>query len=206
MLTLIKSNNSDLEEYEKLEIENVTSIKESDLPPEFSDESFKVVDEFIRKTIDFDYEIVVYFDYITGKILKCKVGDDNSVKLEFNEKEFEGHHVASIHNHTKEMYTPPSEKNFGIFSRDWEEYELIAGNGVLWILKGKIKDMKLNLELKIISGLYFKIALNEAHLSNNNIRKIEDRCDKIYGELLSKYINDKNLNSIQLTKKEYNHD
>lgn len=36
--------------------------KKSDLAPEFSDKSFEVVDEFIRKTIDLDYKILLYFD------------------------------------------------------------------------------------------------------------------------------------------------
>lgn len=55
--------------------------KKSDLPHEFSDKSFEVVDEFIRKTIDLDYKILLYFDYITGKILRCKIGNKTNVKL-----------------------------------------------------------------------------------------------------------------------------
>ncbi len=46
------------------------------------------------------------------------------------------------------MYTPPSDKNFGIFSRKWEEYELIAANKCLWILKGKYVDLNLVKELR----------------------------------------------------------
>lgn len=42
------------------------------LPSEFSDEAFKVVDEFIRKRIDLNYEIVIFFDYITEKYLNAK--------------------------------------------------------------------------------------------------------------------------------------
>ena len=55
-----------------LKIKDVPSIKRTDLPSEFSDEAFKIVDEFIRKTIDLNYEILIYFDYVEGKILKCK--------------------------------------------------------------------------------------------------------------------------------------
>ena len=58
------------------------------------------------------------------------------------------------------MYTPPSYKNFGIFLRDFEEYELIAGWNGLWILKGKLIDEKLNLELNIISKSLFSLAWN----------------------------------------------
>lgn len=56
-------NDSDFEKYQKLEVKNVASIKKSDLPSEFSDEAFWTVDEFIRKTRDIDYEILLFFDY-----------------------------------------------------------------------------------------------------------------------------------------------
>ena len=88
----------------------------------------------------------MYFDYITGEILKCKIGSETKVELKFEENEFNGKHVASIHNHTKDMYTPPSDKNFAIFSRKWEDYELIAGINGLWILKAKpVLNMCVNL-------------------------------------------------------------
>lgn len=83
---------------------------------------------------------------------------------------------------------------------------MIAAKDCLWILKGKINDETLTFELKLISKIYFKIALTEARSKFDNIQKIDDECDEIYGKLLSKYINDKKLNSIQLTKKEYHHD
>ena len=92
---------NDCETYEKLEIKDVPSIDKSDLPEEFSDEAFKVVDEFIRKTIDIDYEILLFFDFITGEILRCKIGTERTVKLQFEDNEFDGKHVASIHNHGK---------------------------------------------------------------------------------------------------------
>ena len=71
LLALIFDSQSYLEEYEKLKIENVPSIKREDLPEEFNDVAFKTVDEFIRKTRNLDYEIMIYFDYMTGEILKC---------------------------------------------------------------------------------------------------------------------------------------
>lgn len=162
----------------------------------------------LKKTIDLDYEVLIYFDYITGEILDCKIGTNKNVKLKLEEKKFKGKHIASIHNHTKDMYTPPSDKNFGIFLRKWEDYELIAGTDGLWILKGKLKDERLAFELKIISSLLFKIALYDSNSNNNqkNIETIEDECDKTYGKLLSNYINDKNINEIQLMKKEFNND
>ena len=50
---------SDLNIYQKLEIKNVSSINHNDLPSEFSEKAFKTVDEFIRKTRNLDYEIVL---------------------------------------------------------------------------------------------------------------------------------------------------
>ena len=44
-------------------------------------------------------------------------------------------HVASIHNHPEVLLSPPSSKNFGIFKRAFEDYELIAGFDSFWILK-----------------------------------------------------------------------
>ena len=157
---IIDIDENDCEKYKKLKIKNIASIKKSDLPQEFSDEAFKIVDEFIRKTIDLNYEILLYFDYITGEIIKCKIGSQSNVKIAYNDEEFKGKHIASIHNHTKDMYTPPSDKNFGIFLRKWEEYELIAGWNGLWILKGKLTDEKLNYELNLISKSLFNLAWN----------------------------------------------
>lgn len=197
---------SDCEKYEKLEIKDVSSIKKSDLPPEFSDEAFRVVDEFIRKTIDLDYEILLYFDYVTGEILRFKIGTEINVKLQFEDEEFEGKHVASIHNHTKDMYSPPSDKNFGIFLREWEEYELIAANNCLWILKAKIKDEKLFDELRKESKMLFSSSLRYYLKRYSSSNTAYNKCDELYGKRLSNYINNKNIKDIQLSKKEYYYD
>ena len=202
----IEDNETDFEKYKKLELNDGPSIRKSDLPKDFSNKAFEIVDEFIKKIADLDYEILIFFDYMTGEILKCKRGGENNVEIDFENEEFNGKHVASIHNHTKEMYTLPSDKNFGILSREWEEYELIACINCIWILKGKIKDEKLTFELKIISNVLFNIALENATKIYRNQTEIDDKCDEQYGNLLSKYINDKNISKIQLEKKEYNHD
>ena len=201
LFTLI--GKTDCETYKKLKRKSAPSIKKSDLPCEFSDEAFKVVNEFIRKTIDLNFEILVYFDYITGEILKCKIGNKTKVKVKFKEEEFENHKVASIHNHTKNMYTPPSEKNFGIFSREWEDYELIAGKNCLWILKAKIKDDKLTFKLKMNSKILFNMVLDYYSKSNENDDKINDKIDEEYGKILTNYINNKNINKIQIIKRNY---
>ncbi len=194
---------SECEKYRKLKIKDVSSIKQSDLPQEFSDNAFKVVDDFIRKTINLDYEILLYFDYTTGEILRCAIGEKTTVELEFEYDEFDGKHVASIHNHTKDMYTPPSDKNFGIFLRQWEDYELIAAHNGLWILKGKLKDEKLNFELKINSQTLFNMVFDYYSKKCENINERNDEIDREYGKLLSKYINNKIIKEIQLEKKEY---
>lgn len=197
---------NDCEKYKKLKINEVPSIKKSDLPSEFCDEAFKIVDEFIRKTHDLDYEILLYFDYIPGKIINCKIGTASKVELEFDDETFRGKHVASIHNHTKDMYSSPSDKNFGIFSREWEKYELISGIDGLWILKGKIKDKKLTFELKTNSKILFRMVLDYYSKRCKNINERNEKIDEEYGKLLSNYINNKNINEIQLQKKVYNND
>ena len=180
-------------------------LKNQILPPEFSEDASKVVNDFIGKTINLNYEIALYFDYTTGEILKCKIGSETKVELKFEENEFNGKHIASIHNHTKDMYTPPSDKNFAIFSWKWEDYELIAGINGLWILKGKLKDDKLTFELKTNSLILFRMVL-DYYSTYSDIQKRNDKIDEEYGKLLSNYLNHKNIKEIQLNKKEYNYD
>ena len=126
---------SDFEEYEKLEKRDVSIIKKEDLPAEFSDEAYDTVVDFIRKTRCLNHEWVIFFDYVTGEILKCAKGISDRVKVNFDENEFEGCHVASAHNHPINALSPPSGKNFNIFQRDFEDYELIVGRSGLWILE-----------------------------------------------------------------------
>ena len=83
---------------------------------------------------------------------------------------------------------------------------MVAGEDGLWILEGKLKNEKIYLELKMISKYLFDLALTYSKTKCENIREIENICDKEYGKLLLNYINNKNMNEIQLTKKEYNHD
>ena len=128
---------SDCEKYEKLEIKNAPSIKREDLPEEFSEKAFETVDEFIRKTADLNYEIALHFDYMTGEIINCAIGKLDKVEIEVNEEQMKDKFVASIHNHPKGVFSPPSGKNFRIFEREYEDYELIAGLDSFWILKAK---------------------------------------------------------------------
>lgn len=196
----------DFKDYEKLKINDVASIKTSDLPQEFGKSAFKTVDEFIRKTAKLNYEWVIYFDFITGEILKCGKGEMNKVQIDFEDGEFDGHNVASLHNHPSSAFSPPSGKNFGILKRDFEDYGLIAGKDWFWIFKAKGNHEGFLVEFNVASIELFKLARNYSNNFDLSENLIEDICDEIYGDLLSKYINDKNINDIQLIKRMYNHD
>lgn len=128
----------DYDEYNDLENKNVAIIKKEDLPSEFGDNAYRTIVEFIQKTKFLDYEWAIFFDYTTGEILKCAKGMINKVKIDFEEGEFEGRHIASIHNHPAiDSFSPPSGKNFNILCRAFEDYELVVGRGELWVLKAK---------------------------------------------------------------------
>ena len=199
-------NLTDFEKYNKLKIEDVSSISHDDLPQEFSYESFITIDEFIKKTKNLDYECALYFDYISGEILKCAIGDDEEVSLVFEEGEFDNNHVASIHNHPKNVYSPPSGKNFGILMRDFEEYELVSGLNELWIFKAKCVNERLMIEFNVASIELFKSACHQANLMCSDENLIDELCDLLYGDFLLKYINDKDIRYIQLTKRVYRND
>ncbi|MBR4447015.1 hypothetical protein [Methanobrevibacter sp.] len=199
-LTLINESLEDenLKKYKKLKINSKKSIQKSDLPPEFSDLAFKTINEFIKKTANLNFECAIFFDYITGKILKCAFGDAKHVSLHYDETEFIGKHVASIHNHTKTILNPPSEKNFNILLRPFEDYELIAGQDSLWILKAKGTNKylaeDLNRSALILKGISEKFS------------KEESREDELYGTMLLNYINNKDITDIQLNKREYTYE
>lgn len=203
LLTNLINIDVDFKEYANLKINNVPSINLTDLPLEFGEGAFKTADEFIKKTHYLDCEWVIYFDYITGGILKCKKGGNDNVSLNFEEGEFDGHHVASIHNHPADVYFPPSGNNFGILLRSFEDFELIAGFDCLWILKAADVDMKLNVELKLYADLLLDSCQDYCRKKYGDSEKAYDVCDIMYGVVLSNYINYKNINDIQLTKKEY---
>lgn len=195
-------NVGSFEEYGKLRKDENISIRLEDLPVEFTPESYETIVEFIQRTKNLEYECIMYFDYVTGQILKFEAGVKDKVKIEFSDGEFEGFHVASIHNHPAGVYSPPSDKNFGILMRDFEDYELVVGQNGLWILKAKCIDFQLNFELKF-SALQILNSCQEYSKNKYSYPQSDEICDIIYGVTLSNYINDKNINDIQLTKVEY---
>lgn len=62
------------------------------------------------------------------------------------------------------------------------------------------------IEFNIASLELFELALNQANLMYQSIEMVNDACDLIYGSFLLKYINDKNINHIQLIKRSYKYD
>lgn len=194
---------SDFEEYEKLEKENVSLIRKEDLPSEFSDKAYGVIVDFIRKTKNLDYEWLIFFDYLSGEILRCVKGGENNVKLKFNDDEFKGCHLASIHNHPEDVYSPPSDKNFGILMRDFEDYELIVAVNELWILKAKGMNPIMYMMLKMSAEAFLVSCQEYCDKLYCDNEKADEVCDIMYGITLSNYINDKKIKDIQLTKKVY---
>lgn len=159
--------------------------RKSDLPEEFCENSFKLIDEFIKKTSKLDYEILLYFDYMTGEMIFCSIGASDNVKIVLDGENFIGKHIASIHNHPVTLYSPPSDKNFGILLRDFEDYELIVGSNELWILKAKGVNSKLNIELKVFTKILLSNCQDFCNNKYGDIEKSNEVCDKMYGIMLS---------------------
>ena len=162
----------------------------------------KLLSEIREIKIEED-EWAIFFDYWTGEILRCVKGDDNNVTLNFNEDEFKDHHIASIHNHPENVYSPPSDRNFGILMRDFEDYELVASGHELWILKAKGRNPIMYMMLKMSAEVFLVSCQEYCDKLYSDSEKADEVCDKMYGIRLSNYINDKNIKDIQLTKKEY---
>lgn len=192
----------DFEEYKNLENKNVPVIKKEDLPDEFSHAAFNTIVDFIQKTRCLDYEWGLLFDYVTGEILKCVKGKENKVTLDSSGGEFEDKHVSSIHNHPDHVLSPPSHKNFNILLRINEDYELVVGRDGLWILKAKGVHENIIKEVREASCVYYIFTMSQCNVLKRTIEKNECQ-DSLYGGMLSKFINNKNINDIQLIKKEY---
>ena len=130
----------------------------------------------------------------------------DNVELKFRNEEFEGYHVASIHNHPSDVMSPPSGENFGILFREFEDYELVVGGNNLWILKAYGENKDLARDLNNYSQFIFTyLDIGAEELYNNE--ELKNRFIELYyGDYLLNYINDKNLNDIQLTKKRYKND
>ena len=85
LISLLNSD-PDFKKYDKLKINDVTSIKIEDLPEEFGKEAFKTIDEFIKKTAYLNHEWLLYFDYKTCEILRCIEGKKTMLALNLEKK------------------------------------------------------------------------------------------------------------------------
>ena len=72
----LKITDTDFYKYRHLPVNGeINPVTGKDLPDEFSAKAVKLVDLFRRKTFDLDYEIMLFFDYITGELIYCFVND-----------------------------------------------------------------------------------------------------------------------------------
>ncbi|WP_407381964.1 hypothetical protein [Methanobrevibacter sp.] len=111
----LKLTDDEYKFYRELTIDwTISPIKKEDLPEEFSKKACKLVDLFRRKTINLDFECMLYFDYYTGEIIYCFIGNENYIDNTIDEFYFKDKHVASIHNHSQNNFSPPSPENFEI--------------------------------------------------------------------------------------------
>ena len=125
----VKITDKEFERYRHLPVDwSLTSLTKEDLPSEFSQKSVKTVDMFRRKTINLDFECMIYFDIETGNIVFCSFADEDEpdeVTGDIYSTLLKGMHIASVHNHPKQFCSPPSGKNFEMLGLEFEEFELI---------------------------------------------------------------------------------
>ena len=178
--------------YRHLEVNwNIKAITKKDLPNDFSNKAVKLIDLFRKKTINLDYECLIYFDYITGELIYCFVNDNGKCKIEdiVDETQFKGKNIASIHNHPKGSLSAPSGENFQIFDLWFEDYELISGYDEFWIIEAKgVVEKSTEIKKEIYS---FYLDYLEDNIS-----------DSLYSNYLINYFNH-NKNNIKITKKEF---
>ena len=186
----LKVKDQEYKFYRDLAIDwSIPSVKIDDLPSEFSKKACNLVDLFRRKTINLDFECMLYFDYVTGEIIYCFIGNENYLEEFIDESFFKNKNVASIHNHPRKGISPPSSNNFQIIEIEDEDYEIISSYDNIWILKSK--------------GVYSKRFRNEINFDVENIfiKSINDSFDilgmdylilinDLYGTYLLNYIYD----------------
>ncbi len=92
----------------------------------------------------------------------------------------------------------PSDINFGIFNRSFEDYELIAGFDSFWILKAKGLHKQLLYELNMYSRIISEASLEDCLSRYADSKIINKMHDIKYGNQLLNYINNKNINDIHM--------
>lgn len=202
----VKLTDEDYERYRHLPVNwSIPPITKEDLPEEFSSKAVRTVDMFRRKTIDLDVECMIYFDIHNGNIIFCSFADDdvpNEVNGMLYPELLKGMHIASIHNHSIQYYSPPSGKNFEMLGHEFEEYELISSQHELWILESKeivFDEYEIN-KIRYKTNEMFKSCKDELNYELEYGYDIIDNIDEIYGEMLLTYLN-KNFNNVKLTRR-----
>lgn len=182
---------------------SLSPITKNDLPEEFSRKAVATVDMFRRKTYDLECECLIYFDIHTGNIVSCNFSDEepDKVNADIYADCLEGMHIASLHNHPKPHFSPPSGKNFEMLSIEFEEYELIFSETELWILESKevVFDKEIIGEIRKKVDCAFKSYLNDDNEDLEKGYQVIDNVTRDYGIYLLMYLNNE-FENIKLTK------
>lgn len=182
----------------------IKSVTVDDLPRDFSRKAVKIVDLFRRKTIDLDYEVMLIFDYKTGKLIYCFVNEDDGDEVTgvVDENIFHGNNIAIVHNHPKNYGSSPSCENFQILGLDFQDYEILSSWDGIWTIESKDSLLfeeidKIKDNIQQFYDYSWEIVQDDEIGEEEMIKKV----DRLYGKLLLNYINNYYLN-IKLTKKE----
>jgi hypothetical protein len=111
-------------------------------------------------------------------------------------------HIASIHNHPKQFYSPPSGKNFQMLGFDFEDFELILSEEELWILESCeviFTDEEIE-KIRKKANDYFKQAYDEVNQDFEKGYQVADNVGNRYGDYLINYLNNYSEN-IKLTRR-----
>ena len=148
---------------------SLKSINPMDLPSDFCQKACDLVNEFRKKTVNVKEEWMLYFDYMTGEVIYCWQGKIGKSGGDFNRKNFEGRHIASMHSHPTGFYSFPSPENFDILENDFEDYEIITSINAIWIVefKGSV-DKTVRRDFQINLVIDFNKIENDIKLMYNN--------------------------------------
>ena len=204
----VKITDKEYEKYRHLPINwDIPPINNEHLPEEFSQKAVNTVDMFRRKTYDLKCECLIYFVIHTGNIVSCNFSDDrpDEVNAVIYPECLRGMHIASIHNHPHQYYSPPSGKNFEMLGKEFEEYEIISTKNELWILESKEQvfsdDIIQNIRKDVNES--FESYFDEVNSGLEVGYRVIDNVDRNYGIYLLNYLNNE-FENIKLTKVDLN--
>lgn len=200
-----KVTDSEYARYRHLPIDwSLPPITNDDLPEEFSPRAVKTVDMFRRKTFNLIDECMIYFDYKTGHIVSCnfsRKSEQNKVQGDVYPIVLKDMHIASLHNHPNQYYSPPSGKNFQMLGFDFEEFELVISHKELWILESSehvFSEEEIE-EIRKDVDDFFNQNFEEVNHDFKKEYHVLDNVDIRYGNYLLSYLN--NYNHIKLIRR-----